>query len=61
MTDEVLNQYIDPEHEKHEQMVQEICKKMNFTSLKYHRLDDLIKAIGIGEENLCTYCFNGKE
>ena len=61
VTDEVLNQYIDPEHEKHEQMVQEICKKMNFTSLKYHRLDDLIKAIGIGEENLCTYCFNGKE
>ena len=61
VTDEVLNQYIDPEHEKHEQMVQEICKRMNFTSLKYHRLDDLIKAIGIGEENLCTYCFNGKE
>lgn len=58
---EVINQYIDPDSEKHKKMVNSLCEKMNFTSLKYHRIDDLIKAIGIGECNLCTYCFNGKE
>ena len=41
-------------------MVNSLCEKMNFTSLKYHRIDDLIKAIGIGECKLCTYCWNGK-
>ena len=35
--------------------------KMNFTSLRYYRIEDLYKAIGINECDLCTYCFNGKE
>ena len=58
---DVIDVYVNPDSDKHYQMVQEICKRMNFKSLKYHRLDDLIEAIGLGEENLCTYCFNGKE
>ncbi len=57
----VIDEYTNPDSEKHYQMVQEICRRMNFTSLKYHRLDDLIEAIGLGKEKLCTYCFNGKE
>jgi len=47
--------------EKYEQMVQDICKMQNFTSLRYHRLDDLLESIGIDPDNICTYCFNGKE
>ena len=58
---EVLDNYCNPDHIKHQQMVNEICKKMNFTSLQYHRLDDLIEAIGLEKSKLCTYCFNGKE
>ena len=58
---EVIDEYCDQNSEKYHQMVEEIRKRMNFTSLKYHRLDDLVEAIGIGEENLCTYCFNGKK
>jgi len=42
-------------------MVEEIGKRMGFNSLKYHRLDDLIEAIGLEPCKLCTYCFNGKE
>ena len=45
ISEEVLNMYCNPDHEKHDLMVQEICKRMNFTTLKYHRLDDLIKAL----------------
>lgn len=59
--EETLNQYIDPDHPKYQAMVDEICKRMNFTSLKYHRLDDLIESIGLKKCQLCTYCFDGKE
>ena len=42
-------------------MIDEICRQLNFTSLRYHRLDDMISSIGISPCKLCTYCFNGKE
>ena len=42
-------------------MLDEICRQQNFTSLRYHRLDDLIESIGIDSCKLCTYCFNGEE
>ena len=58
---EVLDEYADPHTEKYEQMVQDICEMQNFTTLRYHRLDDLLESIGIDPCNICTYCFNGKE
>ena len=58
---EVLDEYADPHTAKYEQMVQDICKMQNFTTLRYHRLDDLLESIGIDPCNVCTYCFNGKE
>lgn len=61
VTDEVLQQYTDPDSEKYEQMVEGIRKKLNFTSLKFNRLDDMLDAVGIPAENLCTYCWNGRE
>ena len=61
VSDEVISQYTNPDHPKHKEMENEIGKRMNFTSLRYNRLDDLIEAIGIGKENLCTYCFDGKD
>ena len=60
-TDEVLREYADPDSEKYNKMVEEIGKELHFTSLRYNRLDDLLEAVGIGEEKLCTYCWNGKE
>lgn len=39
----------------------EICKKLKFASLEYQSLEGLTEAIGLPEENLCTYCWNGKE
>ena len=61
VTDEVLKEYADPESEKYEKMLEEIRKQLNFTSLRYNRLDDMIEATGLPAENLCTYCWNGKE
>ncbi len=61
VTEEVLQEYADPESEKYEQMVEEIRKELNFTSLRFNRLDDMLDAVGIDKCKLCTYCWNGKE
>ena len=58
---ETLKKYVDPESECYQKMLDEICKMLHFTSLRYHRIDDMIKAIGIPEENICTYCWSGNE
>lgn len=57
----VLGEYADPNSERYAAMLEEIRKRQNFTSLRYHRLDDLIKSIGIDACQVCTYCFNGVE
>lgn len=61
VSDELAKEYIDPDSPKYKLMVDEICKRMNFDTLQYHRIDDLIESIGIEPCKLCTYCFNGKE
>lgn len=61
VTPEVLAEYADPCCPKYDEMVEEIRKRQNFTTLRYHRLDDLVESIGISPCKLCTYCFNGKE
>ena len=43
------------------EMVEEIRKRLNFTTLQFQRLDDLEEAIGIGPCKLCTYCWSGRE
>ncbi len=58
---EILDEYADPTTERYAQMLEDIRKQQNFTTLRYHRLDDLIASIGIEPCKLCTYCFNGKE
>jgi len=61
VTDELLEEYSNPDSEKYKEMVEDIRKKLGFTSLQYARLDDIIEAIGISPCKLCTYCWNGKE
>lgn len=61
VSEEVLQQYTDPESPKYDRMVEEIRKELNFTTLRYNRLDDMLAAVGLPEDKLCTYCWNGKE
>ncbi len=60
-TNEVLEEYVCPDSERYKRMEEGICKELHFTSLRFNRLDDMIKATGLPEEKLCTYCWNGKE
>ncbi len=61
VSEEVLQKYTDPDSKEYEAMVEEIRKELNFTSLKFNRLDDMLGSVGIPVENLCTYCWDGKE
>ncbi|MBQ8086276.1 MAG: amidophosphoribosyltransferase [Lachnospiraceae bacterium] len=61
ISDEVLKEYANPESPKYEQMLEEIRKELNFTSLRYNRLDDMLSSVGIPEDKLCTYCWDGRE
>ena len=61
VSDEVLKEYVDPDSAKYEAMVEEIRKELNFTSLRYNRLDDMLESVGLDTEKLCTYCWNGEE
>ena len=56
-----LKNYVDPDTPEYNEMVQRICRQLNFTSLRFHRLDDMIKSVGIDREKLCTYCWDGRE
>lgn len=60
-SEEVLREYTDPDSERYAKMLEEIRKRSHFTSLKYHRLDDMVESIGLPKCKLCTYCFDGEE
>jgi amidophosphoribosyltransferase len=55
-----IEPYIDESSDKYHAMVDNIGKKMGLTTLRYQKLDDMVKAIGLPREQLCTYCWNGK-
>jgi amidophosphoribosyltransferase len=56
-----LKPYTDCCSEKHCVMVERIRKRLGLTTLRYQRLDDLVVAIGLPKDKLCTYCWDGVE
>ncbi len=54
-------EYTNPESDNYKAMVNVIREKLHLTTLKYQRLENLIKAIGLPKEKLCTYCWDGIE
>lgn len=57
---EDVSGYIDSSTEKYKKMVECIGKDLGVTTLRYQTLGDMIKAIGLPRERLCTYCWNGE-
>lgn len=60
-SEEVMARYTDPDTEEYAAMLEEIRRQLNFTTLHYHRLDDMIEAVPVDACKLCTYCWSGKE
>ena len=56
-----LDKYSDPKTEHYAHMIEVISKHLGLTSLGYQRLGDMIEAIGMPREKLCTYCWNGED
>ena len=56
-----LGWYTDPDSDAYQAMVKCIGRRLNLTTLQYQRLDDLVSAIGLPKEKLCTYCWDGAE
>ena len=52
-------QYADCDSDKHQAMVERIRRRLNLTTLRYQRLEDLVGAIGLPKQDLCTYCWDG--
>ncbi len=54
-----LEEYADQSSEKYHAMVDRVKQRLRLTTLAYQRLDDLVDAIGLPKEKLCTYCWDG--
>ena len=61
ITDEHIALYSDHTTPQYHEMVEFIRKKLNFTTLEYHHLDNMLTSVGVDKCKLCTYCWNGKE
>lgn len=44
---------------QYNQLVEEIRKELNITTLKFNSLENLVDAIGLPKEQLCTHCWDG--
>jgi len=57
---EDVSDYLDANSEKYHKMVDWIAKDLGVDSLRYMLIDDMVEAIGLPKEKLCTYCWTGK-
>lgn len=58
ISDELLASYTNPDSTNYQEMIEAIRQKLGFTSLRFHRLDDMIASVGIDPSQLCSYCWN---
>ena len=58
---EALDEYSDPKTDRYQCMVDCSSKRLNFNSLKYQSLSDMLDAIGLPLENMFMYCWIWKE
>ncbi|MGD8272424.1 MAG: amidophosphoribosyltransferase, partial [Desulfobacterales bacterium] len=56
--DKNLPQYATARSLKNLAMVDHIRQRLKLTSLQYQKLDDLVAAIGLPKEKLCTHCWD---
>ena len=54
-----MTEYSDTNNGKYKAMVEQIRKELDLTSLKFQKLSDLVDAIGLPKEKLCTHCWDG--
>ncbi|HKM92184.1 MAG TPA: hypothetical protein VJY41_00890 [Prolixibacteraceae bacterium] len=53
-----FEKYADPSTEEYRNMVEQIRKDLGLTTLRFQKLEDLVDAIGLPKEKLCTHCWD---
>jgi len=61
ISDSLIAKYTDYSSKQYRNMVEEIRRTLNFTSLEYHSLDSMLDSVGIDRCKLCTWCWRGKD
>ena len=56
-----VEEYSDGTTERGKKLRETICKQLHLSTLDFQSIKGIIEAIGLGRENLCTYCWTGKE
>ncbi len=56
--EEDLDEYYTPGSEKYVEMIDRIRQRLRLTTLQYQKLDDLVGAIGLPKEKVCTHCWD---
>lgn len=59
VSEEVLKKYTQTNSPQYQRMVDEIARRLKLTSLKFTKLEDLVKSVGLPKCQLCTHCFDG--
>lgn len=54
-----LEKYATTDSPQYKRMVEEIGKRLGLSSVKFNKIETLIKAIGMPKERVCTHCFDG--
>ena len=57
--DKNIEEYAKANSEKNLEMIENIRKRLGLTTLKFQAMDDLVNAIGLPKEKLCTHCWDG--
>ncbi|MHC5096747.1 MAG: amidophosphoribosyltransferase [Planctomycetota bacterium] len=55
-----VSDYIDHTTEKYKKMIDWIANDLKVTTLRFQTIDDMVKAIGLPREKICTYCWTGE-
>ena len=54
-----MSAYSNPDSEEYKLMVEHMRIRLGLDSLKFQRVEDLVNAIGLPKEKVCTHCFDG--
>lgn len=57
--DKNVDKYVDSNSPEYQAMIEEMCKRLNLSSLKFSSLDTLVASIGLPKCKICTHCFDG--
>lgn len=57
--DAKLKEYATTDSPEYTRMVDEIARRLGLTTLKFNKIETLVKAIGLPKCDLCTHCFDG--